>query len=89
MAKFCQITGKSSLVCGKYSNRVRATKFNPCGNTRRKANLHSKTYFVPEIEQSVTLTVSTRGMRTIAKKGIFTALRDAGILVPRQAHTTA
>ena len=85
MAKFCQITGKSSIIAGKYSNRVRATKFNKCGNTRKKANLHEKTYFIPELNSSVTLTVSTRGMRTITKKGIFSALKDAGVLVMKNA----
>lgn len=29
MAKICVITKKGSLVAGGYSNRTRATKFNP------------------------------------------------------------
>lgn len=80
MAKECAITGKTSIVGGGYSNRVRATKFNPTGTRRRYANLQTKTYFVPELEKSVTLTVSTRGMKTIAKKGIYKALKDADLI---------
>lgn len=80
MAKACAITGKTSLIGGGYSNRVRATKFNPTGTRRRYANLQTKTYFVPELDKKITLTLSTRGMKTIAKKGIFTALKDAGLI---------
>ena len=80
MAKTCVITGKSSQMGGGYSNRVRATKFNPTGNRRRYANLQTKTYIVPELDKKITLTVSTRGMKTIAKKGIFQALKDASLI---------
>ena len=69
MARTCDITGKGSIMGGGYSNRVRATKFNPTGLRRRYANLQTKTYIVPELNnQKVKLTVSTRGMRTITKK---------------------
>lgn len=81
MARTCDITGKGSIVGGGYSNRVRATKFNPTGKRRRYANLQKKTYIVPELDnQKVTLTVSTKGIRTIAKKGIFKALKDAELV---------
>lgn len=81
MARTCDITGKGSIVGGGYSNRVRATKFNPTGKRRRYANLQKKTYIIPELDnQKVTLTVSTRGMRTIAKKGILKALKDAELI---------
>ena len=81
MARTCAITGKSSLMGGGYSNRVRATKFNPTGLRRRYANLQTKTYTIPELDnQKVKLTVSVKGMRTIAKKGVFKALKDANII---------
>ena len=81
MAKQCAITGKSSIVGGGYSNRVRATKFNPTGSRRRYANLQTKSYFVPELDnKKVTLTVSTKGMKTIAKRGIYKALKDAELI---------
>jgi ribosomal protein L28 len=65
---------------GRYSNRTRATQFNPCGTIRRYVNLQKKTIFVPELKKSFRLTVSTRGLRTIEKKGAFRALKDAGII---------
>lgn len=80
MAKKCDITGKSSLVGGGYSNRVRATQFNPTGLRRRRANLQDKKIFVPEIGKSVKITVSTKGLRTITKKGAYKALKDAKII---------
>ncbi len=80
MAKHCEITGKSTLMSGGYSNRTRATKFQPTGKVRRHANLHSKTYFVPELGKSMKITVSARGMKTITKKGVYKAFRDAGLV---------
>lgn len=80
MAKTCAITGKSSIMGGGYSNRVRATQFNPTGSRRRYANLQTKTYFVPELDKKITLTISAKGMKTIAKKGIFKALKDADLI---------
>jgi ribosomal protein L28 len=35
----CPICSKTSAVGGGYSNRVRATKYNPVGKTRRYPNL--------------------------------------------------
>lgn len=80
MAKECVITGKSSKVGGRYSNRVRATQFNPTGKVRRKANLQKKTYFVPEIGKKVTVTVSTKGIKTINKNGVYPSLKKAGVI---------
>ena len=80
MANHCEITGKSTLMAGGYSNRTRATKFQPTGKVRRRANLHKKTYFVPELGKSLTITVSARGMKTITKKGVYKAFKEAGIV---------
>jgi large subunit ribosomal protein L28 len=80
MAKVCAITKKSSQVGGGYSNAVRATQYNPVGLRRRKANLQKKRVFVPELNKTIVLTVSTQGIRTIAKKGAFRALKDAGVI---------
>ena len=80
MARICQITKVGSVVGGRYSNRTRATQFNPCGNIRRYPNLQKKKVYVPELKKSFPLVVSARGLRTIQKKGPFKALRDAGII---------
>lgn len=39
MAKSCPICSKGTIVAGGYSNRVRATKFNPTGKNRKYPNL--------------------------------------------------
>lgn len=80
MAKQCAITGKSSQVGGRYSNRTRATQFNSCGKARRFANLQKKKIFVPELNKTMTLTLSARGIKTIQKKGAFAALKEAGVI---------
>lgn len=39
MAAKCPICDKGSIMAGGYSNRTRATKFNPAPLTRKKPNL--------------------------------------------------
>jgi len=39
MTKVCPICEKGSQMGGGYSNRVRATQFNPTGSRKRKPNL--------------------------------------------------
>jgi large subunit ribosomal protein L28 len=80
MAKTCPVTNKSSKVAGGYSNRVRATKFNPSGMTRKRANFQKKRIFIPELNRAITLTLSTKGMRTLAKNGAYKTLKAAGVL---------
>ena len=80
MAKQCDITGKKTQIGGKYSNRTRATQFNPSGKTKRAPNLHKRRIFITELDKHVTIKVSTKGLRTIAKKGAYAALKDANII---------
>jgi large subunit ribosomal protein L28 len=80
MAKICAITGKGSKMAGKYSNRIRATKFNPSGMRRKQVNLQKKRIFVPELNKTVTVTVSTQGLRTITKNGAYKTLKKAGLV---------
>lgn len=80
MAKECVITKKSSLVGGKYANRTRATVFTPTGSHRKYANLQKKRVYVPELDKTVTITVSTKGMRTLKKNGAYSTLKTAGVL---------
>jgi ribosomal protein L28 len=39
MAKVCPTCNKGTIMTGRYSNRVRATKFNPTGMLRKYPNL--------------------------------------------------
>jgi len=80
MAKQCDITGKKTQIGGRYSNRTRATQFNPCGKTRRQPNLQKKRIFVPEIGKTVVVNVSTKALRTIAKNGAYKTLKEANLI---------
>lgn len=80
MAKQCDITGKKTQIGGRYSNRTRATQFNPCGKTARQANLQKKRIYVPELGKRVTVNISTKGLRTIAKNGAYNTLKKAGLI---------
>ncbi len=80
MTKTCQITGKKSQVGGQYSNRTRATQFNPGGKKRRQVNLQKKTIFVPEINKKVTINVSAKAIKTINKNGAYKTLKKAGLI---------
>jgi len=80
MSKQCEITGKKTQIGGKYSNRTRATQFNPSGKTKRAPNLQKRRVFVPELGKTVTVKVSTKGLRTIAKNGALKTLKEAKII---------
>jgi large subunit ribosomal protein L28 len=80
MAKICPVTKKGSKVAGKYTNRIRATKFNPSGNTRKQPNMQKKRIFVPELNRTVVVTLSTKGLRTLNKNGAYKTLKKAGVI---------
>jgi large subunit ribosomal protein L28 len=80
MAKVCDITKKGSIMAGGYSNVVRATKFNPTGNVRKYSNLQKKRVYVPELKKYFPLTISTKAIKTINKKGAYKVLKKAGII---------
>ena len=65
---------------GGYSNRTRATKFNPTGKKRKYPNLQTKKVFVPEMGKTVKVEMSTRGMRTMKKNGVYKTLKKAGMV---------
>jgi len=80
MARTCAITKKGSIVGGGYSNRTRATKFNPTGKVRKNLNLQKKRVFIPELNKTVIIKVSTQGLRTMKKNGAYATLLKAGII---------
>lgn len=83
MKKICAITNKGSIVGGGYSNRTRATKFNPTGKKRKYPNLQKKKLFIPELNKSINIEVSARGMRTMKKRGTYATLLKAGLIQAR------
>ena len=80
MAKQCPITKKTSQIGGGYSNRVRATQFNPTGKRRRQVNMVKSRIYVPELDTHVTVNLSTKALKTINKNGAYKTLKEAGII---------
>jgi large subunit ribosomal protein L28 len=71
MPKTCQITGKKVITGNNvsHSNRKTKRKFYP--------NLHKKKFYLPEEDRWIELYVSQKGIKTINKRGITSALSEA------------
>jgi large subunit ribosomal protein L28 len=74
MARVCEITGKKPVVGHNVSHSNRKTK------RLFQVNLFTKKFFVPELNKWVTLKVSTSGIKMINKKGIYTCLKESGLI---------
>ena len=64
MSRVCDVTGKKPMFGNKVSHA------NNKSRRRFDVNLQKKRFWLPDEKRFVTLKVSTRGMRTIDKKGI-------------------
>lgn len=80
MARECAVTGKTTQIGGRYSNRTRATQFNPTGKVRRQANLQKRRIFVAELGKMLLVDISAKGMRHVKKNGAFATLKKAGVI---------
>jgi large subunit ribosomal protein L28 len=70
MARYCQVTGKKPMSGNHVSHANNRTR------RRFLPNLQRKRYFLPDENRWITLTVSTRGMRIIDKKGLARVVAD-------------
>ena len=70
MSRICDLTGKKPLK-GHYVSHS-----NVKTNRRFLPNLKVKKFFVPELDQWVSLKVSMYALRTIDKKGIYQYLKE-------------
>ena len=68
------------MVAGGYSNRTRATQFNPTGMVRKFPNLQKKKIYIPELKKYIRLTISTDAIKTINKNGAYQTLKKAGLI---------
>jgi large subunit ribosomal protein L28 len=78
MSRVCQITGKGPMTGNtvSHANNKRRRRFLP--------NLHTQRFWLETERRFVKLRVSTRGLRTIEKKGIekvVAELRARGVAV--------
>ncbi len=70
MARVCTITGKVPITGNKvsHSNIKSKRRFLP--------NLQTKRFFLAEEDKWITLKLSTEGIRTINKRGLFTVVKE-------------
>jgi large subunit ribosomal protein L28 len=80
MANTCPVTKRVSIVGGGYSNRTRATKYNPTGKVRKQLNIQKKRIYIPELKKTIVLKLSTRAIKTIQKNGAYSTLKKAGLI---------
>jgi large subunit ribosomal protein L28 len=71
MSKVCQITGKKAMIGNNVSHSKRRTK------RKFNVNLFHKKFYWVEQDCWISLNISAAGLRTINKKGLDAAMRDA------------
>ncbi|MFI5123991.1 MAG: 50S ribosomal protein L28 [Chitinophagales bacterium] len=70
MSKVCQVTGKRPITGNKVSHSNIKTK------RRFLPNLQQKKFFLAEEDKWVTLKLSSEGIRTINKRGLYTVVKE-------------
>ena len=70
MSRVCQITGKVPVSGNSVSHSNIKTK------RRFLPNLQTKRFFLAEEDKWITLKVSSEGLRTINKNGLFSVVKD-------------
>ncbi|MBX2922261.1 MAG: 50S ribosomal protein L28 [Chitinophagaceae bacterium] len=70
MARVCQVTGKVPITGNSVSHSNIKTK------RRFLPNLQTKRFFLAEEDKWITLKLSTEGLRTINKKGLYTVVKE-------------
>jgi len=69
MSKVCQLSGKRPITGHSVSHSNHKTK------RRFVPNLQKKRFYIPEVDEWVTLKVSAKTIRTINKLGIYDYLK--------------
>lgn len=70
MAKICAVSGKGYQKGNKvsFSNKKTIKRFMP--------NIQKKRYYLVEEDKWITLKLSTQGMRTINKRGLYNVVKE-------------
>ena len=70
MSRVCQVTGKKPLVGNtvSHANNKRRRRFLP--------NLHTQRFWLEDEKRWVTLKISTRGLRTLEKRGVAVVVAE-------------
>ena len=70
MARVCQVTGKVPITGNSVSHSNIKTK------RRFLPNLQQKRFFLAEEGRGITLKLSTEGIRTMNKRGLYAVVKD-------------
>ena len=70
MARVCQVTGKVPVTGNKVSHSNIKTK------RRFLPNLQTKRFYLAEEDKWITLKLSTDGIRTINKRGLYPVIKE-------------
>ena len=70
MSRVCQVTGKRPITGNKVSHSNIKTR------RRFLPNLQTKRFFLAEEDKWVTIKVSTEAIRTIAKNGLYSVIKE-------------
>ena len=73
MSQKCKLTGKGPMAGNNVSHAHNKTR------RRQLPNLQWKRLYVPELDRTVRVRLSTRALRTIDKKGLMSYLRAQGL----------
>ena len=74
MPRVCQITGKRGL------NGNRVSHANNKTHHVQQPNLQKKKLYVPELNRTVTVTLSAHGLRIVDRKGAYKVLKELGLI---------
>jgi large subunit ribosomal protein L28 len=74
MSRKCEITGKTGL------NGNLVSHANNKHHHVQQANLQTKRIYVPEIKRTVTVKLSTKGLKTLDRRGAYQVLKAAGLI---------
>lgn len=84
MSRVCRLTGKRPLSGNSISHAHNKNR------RRQLPNLQWKSVWVPELQRSVRVRLTTRALRTIDRKGLIKYLKDKGMrlrdVLPPRAH---
>jgi len=87
MSRVCDITGTKALKGSKIHRRGLAKKKGGIGQhvtavTKRYfvPNLKTKRIWVPELKKFVTVKLTARALKTVAKNGAYATLKKAGVV---------
>lgn len=96
MSRVCEVTKRGTTTGKSIARRGLPKKsggvgLRTTGHTKRtfKVNVQTKRIWVPELKQHVRVKLSTRALKTIAKKGAYRVLLGAGVIKPAKPNKPA